>query len=510
MNHPHDANAGQPPSGTVAGWGAQVRETHSAVVLLMGDRAFKVKKPVDLGFLDFRTLADRERACRRELVLNRRMAPDVYLGVAEVRSPEGAVCEHIVVMRRMPDGRRLSTLVSEGVDVRPDLRRLAKVVAAFHATARTDDQIASSGTPDALRARWLDNLETLRMSDLATVGPGALERLQHLAVEYVAGREPLLQARIDAGLVRDGHGDLLADDIFCLPDGPRALDCLDFADELRWMDVLDDIACLAMDLERLGAPALVPVLMGAYEEYSGVRQPQSLRHHYMAYRAVMRAKVAAIRAVAQADLTGTDAVEAMLLCRIGMSHLVTGRVHLVLVGGTPGSGKTTLAGGLADALGAVVLGTDRERKQLMGLAPTMQAAAPYGSGIYTPDATHRTYSSLAARTQTLLGMGESVVLDASFADPGFREMFRRVGLTVAAHVVELQCSAPASTIEARLRDRHTRPDLYSDADLEIGRRMASQWQEWPEAATIDTADGSGIAVSAALARVMEAADDPGG
>ncbi|MGZ6800732.1 MAG: AAA family ATPase, partial [Mycobacteriaceae bacterium] len=159
-------------------------------------------------------------------------------------------------------------------------------------------------------------------------------------------------------------------------------------------------------------------------------------------------------------------------------------------------------------LGAVVLGTDRERKQLMGLAPTMQAAAPYGSGIYTPDATRRTYSSLAARTKTLLGMGESVVLDASFADPDFREMFRRVGLTMAAHVVELRCSAPAATIEARLRDRGTRPDPYSDADLDIGRRITSQWQEWPQAATIDTAHGADVALSSALTRVVEAADDP--
>lgn len=498
------ADSDQPPvTTTTAWWDADVRETHSAVVILLADRAYKVKKPVDLGFLDFRTRPDRERACRRELVLNRRMAPDVYLGVAEVRGPDGAPCEHVLVMRRMPDQRRLSTLVGEGVDVREDLRRLAKVVAAFHAASPTDDQVASSGTPDALRGRWLDNLESLRQIDLSTLRPEIVARLQHLAMDYVAGRQPLLQSRIDAHLVRDGHGDLLADDIFCLPDGPRALDCLDFADELRWMDVLDDVACLAMDLERLGAPALARVLLEAYEEFSGSPQPQSLRHHYVAYRAVMRAKVAAIRALEHADRAGSDAAEAALLCHIGLSHLVSGRVHLVLVGGTPGSGKTTVAGGLADALGAVTLSTDRERKQLMGLPPTAHASAPYGSGIYTPQITRETYASLASRTRTLLGMGESVVVDGSFADAEYRAMFRLVGLDTVAHVVELRCTAARSVTEARLRERRTRPARYSDADLEVGRHLADRWQEWPQAVSIDTGGTPGAAVSAALATVTD-------
>ena len=472
------------------GWGAEVRETHSAVVVLLGDRAYKVKKPVDLGFLDFTSLASRGEAIARELRLNRRTAPDVYLGTLEVRDPDGALCEHLLVMRRMPEDRRLATLVRDGVDVGVPLRELARDLAAFHSTARSGPAIDACGTREALRGRWVDNVQSLREHPVDTAPPEILARVEELALEFVAGRGPLLQSRIDAGLLRDGHGDLLADDVFCLEDGPRALDCLDFADELRWMDVLDDAACLAMDLERLGDARAGQQFLHDYEEFSGRRQPPALRHHYTAYRAVMRAKVAAIRAGAHGLSTGADADEVRRLLDIGLAHLRRGRVRLVLVGGGPGSGKSTLSSGLADRLGAVLMASDPERKALMGLDPTSHAPAAFGEGIYTREATERTYASLADRARVLLGLGETVVVDASFSSVAQRQLFRGVGTATSTPVAELVCTVAPEDLERRLLRRASVPDEHSDADLAIGRRLAAAADPWPEAVAVPTGGGS--------------------
>ena len=491
-------------AGTGEAWTAAVRETHSAVVLLMGDRAYKVKKPVDLGFLDFRTRESRQLACQRELVLNRRMAPDVYLGVADVLGPDGHPCEHVLVMRRMPEHRRLALLVRRGTDVRAEIRQLARAVAAFHATARTSPEISDAGRQAALQQRWTDNIRTLRRSKPRKVARNTIDRIESLAHDYVAGRAPLLDSRIDSRLVRDGHGDLLADDIFCLPDGPRTLDCLDFDDRLRWMDVLDDIACLAMDLERLGDPSASRAFLRDYAEFSGTPHHESLCHHYIAYRAVMRAKIAAIRSAGRDDPGDPDADEAARLCEIGLRHLEQGRVRMTLVGGAPGSGKTTLAAALGDTMPAVVLSSDRMRKELSGLPPTCHVAAPFEEGIYGRGMTERTYAALARRAGSLLAMGESVIVDATFARAELRLLFREAARAATAGLVELRCSAPHAVDVARLRAREVSPDDLSDAGEDIGQRVSALSDPWPEAAVVDTSGSIQDSTSAAH-RAMEQA-----
>ena len=301
------------PERPTAGWSrdepwAQVAETHAAAVFLAGDLACKLKKPVNLGFLDFSTLAARAVACARETELNLRFAPGVYLGVAELRGPDGEVCDHLVVMRRMPATRRLSTLVRSHEPVAWPLRQVARILAAQHAKAARGPQIAEQGSRDALRRRWADNIEQTRtiqapLAPREPLDPAVICETERLASRFLAGRAPLFDARIRQGRIVDGHGDLLADDIFCLDDGPRILDCLDFDDRLRWLDGLDDAAFLAMDLERLGAPALAEQFMAAYAEYSADPAPACLRHHYVAYRAFVRAKIACLRA-AQDDPAG--------------------------------------------------------------------------------------------------------------------------------------------------------------------------------------------------------------
>ncbi|TYC16372.1 AAA family ATPase [Actinomadura syzygii] len=474
---------------------AAVTETHIGVVVFVGDRAYKLKKPVNLGFLDFSTRPLRERACHREVELNRRFAPDVYLGVADVHGPDGRVCDHLVVMRRMPADRRLATLVRTGAPVADALRDTARAIASWHARAPHSPAISTQGTRDALRARWNDSFDQVRPFHGDVIATETATEIEELATEFLARREPLFDARIADGRVVDGHGDLLAGDIFCLHDGPRILDCLEFDDQLRSLDGLDDACFLAMDLEHLDAPELAERFITWYAEFAADPAPPSLRHHYTAYRAFVRAKVACLR-TAQGDPDA--AAEARAYAAIALRHLRAGRVGLILVGGLPGTGKSTLADALADRLGCSLLSSDRTRKELAGLAPLDPAAAPYGTGIYTPDWDRRTYNELAARATKLLRRGETVILDASWTSKEHRDLLAATAQREHAALSSLRCQAPETLTLERVRNRRGNA---SDADAAIATAMRTHAAPWPEATTIDTAGALTDAITQALTAI---------
>ncbi|MUL41538.1 AAA family ATPase [Streptomonospora sp. PA3] len=458
-----------------------VHETHAGVVFLVGDRAYKMKKPENFGFLDYSTRERRLAACHREVELNRRLAPDVYVGVFDVSDAEGRAVDHLVAMRRMPDARRLSTLVRDGSDVGAQLRRVARVLAAFHADANRGDEISAHGAACALRGRWSDSFAQVRAFP-QDVLEGRTEEIERLALRFIDGRHALFSSRIDQGRVVDGHGDLLADDVFCLDDGPRILDCLEFDDALRFVDGLDDAAFLAMDLERLGAAEAANSFLDRYADFAGDPAPTALYHHYIAYRAFVRAKVACLRA--QQGGQGA-AEEARLLADLCLRRLRGNAVRLVVVGGTPATGKSTLAGQMADRLGMVRLSSDRVRKERAGVDPMQSAAAAHGEGLYSAENTDTVYRDLLDRARRLLAMGESVVLDASFADTRHRRGARGLAEEARADLAEIRCTAPDEEIDRRL-DRRAHEASVSDADARIARRMEAAFAEWPEAVVVDT------------------------
>jgi aminoglycoside phosphotransferase family enzyme/predicted kinase len=479
---------------------AAVSETHIGVVFFVGDRAYKLKKPVDLGFLDFSTRELRERACRDEVRLNRRFAPDVYLGVSDVPGPDGDVCDHLVVMRRMPADRRLSHLVEEGAPVEDALNDVARILAAWHARAPRGPAVTAHGTRDALHARWRDSFDQVRPFHGDVLDEAAAVEIEDLVTAFLAGREPLFDARIADGRVVDGHGDLLAGDVFCLDDGPRVLDCLEFDEALRSLDGLDDASFLAMDLERLGAPGLAERFLGWYAGFAADPAPSSLRHHYIAYRAFVRAKVACLRH----EQGGADAAaEARSYAGLALRHLRAGQVGLILVGGLPGTGKTTLAGALADRLGCTLISSDRVRKELAGLAPLDSAAADYGTGLYSPEQTQRTYQELADRAATLLQHGETVVLDASWTSEEARNLLADVADREHAALYALRCDAPEDVTAERMR---ARPQGLSDADADIAAAMRANAAPWPEAVAIDTSSSPEKSLEQALAAVRPVRD----
>ncbi|QOV44673.1 bifunctional aminoglycoside phosphotransferase/ATP-binding protein [Streptomyces chromofuscus] len=480
---------GEPPAR------AEVCETHTAIVLFAGDRAYKLKKPVNVGFLDYTTLTARRAACEREVALNRRFAPDVYLGLGGLSSPDVETPEPLVVMRRMPSDRRLARLVREGAAVDGALRAVARHLAAWHTVAPRGRDVDEQGTRDALSSRWEAGFA--QVGALAADGfmPDGVREVERLVRRFLAGRERLFDSRIEQGRVVDGHGDLLADDIFCLDDGPRVLDCLEFDDRLRYVDGLDDAAFLAMDLEQLGAPEAAAYFLARYCEYSGDPAPPSLWHHYVAYRAFVRAKVSLI----QARQGAPDAETASRrLVSTALRHLRTSAVCLTLVGGLPGSGKSTLSGALADRLGVTLLSSDRLRKELAGIPAEQSAAAGYGEGLYTPEWTARTYAALLDRAAALLSTGESVVLDATWSDAGQREAALRMAERTTADLVALHCHVPHDVSAARLETRAPGP---SDAGPDVAAAMAAREHPWPEAVAVDTSGPLESAVSRALAAV---------
>ncbi|MGE0878743.1 MAG: AAA family ATPase [Acidimicrobiia bacterium] len=471
-------------------------ETHLGVVVFLGDRAYKFKKALHLPFVDYSTVEARRAACENEVRLNRRFAPDVYLGVGTLGDPDPARRdEPVVVMRRLPVDRRLSKLVVDGEPVDAHLRHLAHQLAGYHAGAPITSIALDAATAASTLRRWETNAAEMQPFAGTFLDVQRLATILDDARLYIAGRKQLFDDRIAAKRARDGHGDLLADDIFCLDDGPRILDCLEFDERLRAGDVLADVAFLAMDLERLGRPDLGWSLLELHRELLDDHWPDSLAHHQIAYRAQVRAKVACVRA-AQGDEDA--AVAAMKYLELCAAHLATGRVRLVLVGGLPGSGKSTLSGNLGGEVGAFVLHSDEVRKEVAGLASGAHAPAPLDQGIYTPAMTDATYEALLTRAEAMLARGETVVLDASWAEPRWRARAAAIAERTFSEFAELRCTVPQHVAVDRIARRQAAGTDASDADATIARARAAREAPWPSATDIDTTGTADDTLAAAL------------
>ncbi|OBH18875.1 hypothetical protein EHH44_13075 [Mycolicibacter terrae] len=459
----------------------QAYETHTGVVVVAGERAFKAKKPVQTDFLDFRAAAQREQACAREVELNSRLSPDSYFGIAHLSDPAGAASEPIIVMRRYHDEDRLASMVKRGEPVEHVLDSIAALLADFHQRAERGPRISLQGTPEAIRRRWDDNFPTLQRHADTAVPSETVRRVQALAAEYVAGRACLFAQRVEQGRIVDGHADLLADDIFWADNQPVLLDCLEFSDELRYIDGIDDAAFLAMDLEFLGRKDLGDTFLDSYAAHAGDTAPSSLRDFYLAYRAVVRAKVDCVRLTQRR--AGAEAAAAAHL-DIALRHLENGAVRLVLVGGGPGTGKSTLARKLAEQVGAVVLSTDDVRQELRSSGRLSGEPGSLGAGLYAPANVAAVYEAMLHRAGRYLDGGQSVILDGTWRDAKIRADAHRLAVAKHAAVAEIRCAVPADVAADRIRNR---APGNSDATPQIAAALSAQDFQWDTAQRIDTA-----------------------
>lgn len=469
----------------------EIHETHTGIVALVGERAYKVKKPVLTDFLDFRTVESRERVCEREVSLNSRLAADSYLGIARFSGPDCGPAEPVIVMRRYPDAQRLSSMVTRGEPVEHHLTAIAELIAAFHERADRSSRINASAERDAIGARWAQNLTELGRYVGAGLSSEQLAEIDRLAIQFISGRDVLFSGRITDRRIVDGHGDLLADDIFCTPDGPVLLDCLEFDDGLRYVDCIDDVAFLAMDLEFLGHEDLANFLLGEYRRTSGDETQPSLVHFYVAYRAMVRAKVECIRA----DQGALDAVgHAHRHIGIALDHLRAATVRLIVVGGGAGTGKTTLARGLAKAVAMEVISTDDVRGELRESGAIDGDIGILNEGLYRADHVAAVYDTVLQRAERMLAGGKSVILDGTWRDAGIRQDVRDVARRHCCPIVELVCSAPLEEAEGRIA---TRIGTNSDATPRLARAMAGDGDDWLGAHPIDTRGAIGDSVAQA-------------
>lgn len=483
-----DSSSAAPP-------GAEIRETHTGVVVLFGDRAYKVKKPIRTDFLDFRAVETRERICAREVTLNQRLAPGAYLGVGHYAGPrEGDPGEPVIVMRRYPDHRRLAVLVESDECVEQQLLTVAELLAGFHSRTTRSPSVDADATPEVLARRWTENLDVLKDYAGSVLPEERVADVRRLALKYLAGRRDLLSARIMAGRIVDGHGDLSADDVFCMPEGPVLLDCLEFDDHLRHVDGIDDAAFLAMDLEYRGHAALAIAFLDHYRHAARDSAPQSLVHLYIAYRALVRAKVDCIRVDQGAESAAADARRHLYLA---LTHLRRGSVQAVLVGGGPGSGKTTLARALVPHLDAVVISTDDVRHQLLQEHQIRGAPGTFNGGRYDKTSVDAVYDAVMRRASETLAAGRSVILDGTWSDPAHRARAHDMASQRHSPLVELTCEVDVEQALERIRRRGdgTRSEVTPD----IARTMYRDHARFSTANRIDTTQPLGDSVAEAVA-----------
>jgi aminoglycoside phosphotransferase family enzyme len=463
----------QEPPGEV-----ELIETHISAVFLAGTYAYKIKKPVDLGFLDFSSLARREHFCREELRLNRRLAPSLYLDVVPVTAGphgprfggEGPPLEWAVMMRRFDQAAQLDRQLAAGLVTTEDMDAVAAHIAAFHDAATVAPGDRPWGTAAAVVAPVDANFATLQPALADTSLAPALARLADWSARQASALgERFEQRRID-GRVRECHGDLHLRNMARVDDRIVAFDGIEFEPALRWIDVMSDSAFLLMDLCSRDRPDLGWRFMNGWLAATGDYDGLALLDWYLCYRHLVRAKVDAIR-LCQTDVEAAE--RDRLRERIGRhvaqaeSTITPRQPALLLTHGLSGSGKSWLAKRLCTALPAVLLRSDVERKRLFGLAPEHHGDTAERERLYDAGATERTYAELERRAAALLAAGLDVIVDATFLAPALRARFARLAEGPEVRGALLECRASHATLAARIEARAAAGGDPSDADLAV-------------------------------------------
>ncbi len=459
-------------------------ETHISHVFLAGPIVYKLKKPVQFDFVDFSTMEAREFACLEEVRLNRRLAPDTYLGVVPItRRSDGGFqidgvgrpIEWLVQMRRLPTDFTLDSLQRRG-ELRPrHIERLADTLVHFYRSL-TPLSVTPREYVDRCQAHVRANQREL-LAVRHHLARGITERVHAFQLQLLVCEPQLFAERAVQGRIIDGHGDLRPEHI-CLNDSVTIFDCIEFSSDLRRIDVADEIAFLWAECDFFGAGWAGDRLWQCYQNRADDRPPAVLIDFYKSYRACVRAKVAVLRAL---QMHGKERESAT--AEAG-AHLLWAdryaapwaRPLVLVVGGVAGSGKSTLAKSLAEALGAEFLRTDIIRQELFGAGPHHDAI---DAGAYSVEARERVYDELFHRAAALNADGVSVVLDGTFSVTRQLEQVRRLARHPRTELLAIECVCPLAVAKERIARRLVEGGDASDARPEIYDFQRTHWQAWP-------------------------------
>lgn len=453
-------------------------ETHISRVLLAGDYAYKIKKPLNLGFLDFSTLEQRAYYCQEEIRLNQRHAPKLYLGVVAITGDAhrprldgtGEPIEYAVRMRRFAAGDGFDRMLADGGLQRTHILELAAQLAELHRQAAVADPHSRFGRSEQVIAPMRENLAALREVLDTESGRRRLQRLVDWTETRFAALEPSLTRRRRGGFIRECHGDAHLGNVTLFEGRTTLFDCIEFSEDLRWIDVMSDLAFTIMDLRHRGAEGSSWLLLDRYLSLTGDFEGLGMLEFYLVYRALVRAKITGLR------LTGGDldpeqrqAIESELEGYLDLAdRTAAGRRPMLLITmGLSGSGKTRLGDSLIESPGLIRLRSDVERKRLFGMAPEAASGSAMTGGIYNTAASRNTYARLLELAERVLRFDLPVLVDATFLKYSQRAAFRDLARRLDVPFRLLACEADEATLRMRITDRATRGSDASEADLGV-------------------------------------------
>ncbi len=459
-------------------------QTHISHIFLTDRYVYKIKKPVDFGFLDFTTLEKRRHYCNEELRLNRRLSPDIYLDVVELRKNgadgicfggDGAVLEYAVKMKRLPENRMMSYLLERNQVTEAEIDLIAATVARFHAEAANDNGIKQFGTVKAISDNWQENISQTRAYCQRTISEDDLDCISNCVRKRIEHDRQLLEQRAREGFIRECDGDLHSENI-CLDEKVHIFDCIEFSEKFRYSDTAADIAFLAMDLENHGRQDLAERFVQKYQLLTDDFGMQQILPLYLANRAFIRGKVESFRLDdPQIDEAEKQAASerAKRFFRLARGYLLRELLPatLFLTCGPTGSGKSILAAELAFQLGVRHISSDIERKRLAGISPSDHIA-----DIYSDKWNSATYQRLLKLSEELFSVGRGVIVDATFRRRSDREAFVRMAEKSGIRVMILLLSVPPDIVRERLEKRRYCNDVVSDGTWQVYQQQTASFE----------------------------------
>jgi aminoglycoside phosphotransferase family enzyme/predicted kinase len=479
----------------------RVIETHISWVILTGAYAYKIKKPVNLGFLDFSTLEQRRRYCEEELRINQPLAPQVYLEVVPIRDSErgavfegdGPIIDYAVKMREFPQTVRMDKMLSDDRIDEDTLDALAIEIARFHSNAASVAPDAAYGTSDVVLEPVWENFRQIAPLLTTEEDRASLAVIKDWTETASARLGERLSQRKRDGYVRDCHGDLHLANVAWIDNAPVLFDRIEFNPKLRWIDVISDTAFMVMDLLYRRRGDLASRFLNRYLEVTGDYAALALLRFYVIYRALVRCKVECIRQHQQGGShQDTPAYRGYLQLAQRLVHPHV--TPLIITHGLSGSGKTSVSGWLCERLPLVRLRSDVERKRLFGMAALARPAAELGGGIYSAQATEQTYGKLVSLADAILQAGFGVIVDAAFLKQPQRDMFAALAERRGVPFLIIDCHSPAEVLRARLRSRNQQGADASDAGLAVFEQQLNSTEpmsamEYQRVLAIDTSKG---------------------